>query len=237
MKYSVITRVAALLSAVILLIGYVPAFANAAEKDGVTVCLHYERPDGNYEGWSVWFWVEGSDAADVPLQENAGEMTASFSVPDGATSVGFIVKQPNWAAKDVDKDQFVDVAACLSGTVHVYVASGVEGHEMMYGEDVITGVKVKEVVYREGTGVIAELTQPVPDVENAFLLTGPEGDVAISSVCEEGSSYTLVTDRPLDKMGVYMLSCQGTEYSVRMPNVYSTEEFEEIGRASCRERV
>ena len=144
MKNSLITRLTALLTAFLLLIGLVPGFAEAAGNDGVTLCLHYDRPDDNYDGWSVWFWVEGSDAADVPLQEENGEMVARFSVPEGASSVGFIVKQPNWAAKDVDKDQFVDVAACLSGTVHVSVKSGVEGYEMAYGEDVITGIKVKE---------------------------------------------------------------------------------------------
>ena len=110
MKNSLITRLTALLTALLLIIVCVPNFAEAAGNDGVTLCLHYDRPDDNYDGWSVWFWVEGSDAADVPLQEENGEMVARFSVPEGASSVGFIVKQPNWAAKDVDKDQFVDVA-------------------------------------------------------------------------------------------------------------------------------
>lgn len=67
MKHSWKNRIAALLTAALLLISLVPSSALAAESDGVTVCLHYDRPDGNYEGWSVWFWVEGSDAADVPL--------------------------------------------------------------------------------------------------------------------------------------------------------------------------
>jgi len=226
MKYSGITRFAALLTALVLLLGCVPAFVTAAETEGVTVCLHYNRPDGNYEGWSVWFWVEGGDAADIPLSECNGDMTACFPVPDGATNVGFIVKQPNWAAKDVDMDQFIDVAECLSGTVHVFVASGVEGYEMTYGDDVITGIKVKEAVYQEGTGIVAELTETLPDAENAFRLSGTEGDVAIASVTSEGSRYILATEEPLDRMGVYTLSCQGADYTVRMPNVYSTDEFE-----------
>lgn len=137
MNYSIKTRIMALLTAMMLLISCMPIFEAAATTNEVTLCLHYDRPDGNYEGWSVWFWVEGSDAADVPLMEENGEMVATFTVPTGADRVGFIVKQPNWAAKDVDKDQFIDVAACISGTVHVYVSSGVEGYEMVYGDDVV----------------------------------------------------------------------------------------------------
>ena len=226
MKHSWKNRLAALLTAALLLISWVPVSAQAAENDGVTVCLHYDRPDGNYEGWSVWFWVEGSDAADVPLKLEDGEMTAAFAVPDGATSVGFIVKQPDWAAKDVEKDQFIDVSGFLSGTVHVTVLSGVEGYEMISGEDVITGIKVKSAVYREETGITVELTQPVADADTAFVLSGLEGELAIASVTGEGSRYVLTTEAPLNKMGVYTLTCQGASYIVRMPNVYSTEEFE-----------
>ena len=226
MKHSWKNRIAALLTAALFLISLLPASALAAESDGVTVCLHYDRPDGNYEGWSVWFWVEGSDAADVPLKLVDGEMTAAFAVPDGATSVGFIVKQPNWAAKDVEKDQFIDVAEYLSGTVHVYVQSGVEGYSLAAGEDVATGIKVKEAVYKEGTGITTVLTQSVPDPETAFSLWDSEEEIMIQSVTEEGSRYIITTEEPLNKMGTYTLSCHGAEYPVRMPNLYSTEEFE-----------
>ena len=227
MKGTFLTRVTALLTAMVLLLGCIPGLAEAAHNDGLILCLHYDRSDDVYSGWSVWFWVEGSDAADVPLQEEDGEMVAKFSVPKGASSVGFIVKQPNWAAKDVDKDQFIDVADCLSGTVHVSVTSGVEGYEMTYGEDVVTGIQVKEVVYQEEEGIRVVLTQPLPDGDAGFTLSGPAGAVEIASVTADGSNYTLTTAQPLHLLDVYTLTCQGVEYTVRMPNVYSTQAFEE----------
>ena len=225
MKRTVITRIAGILAVLVLLAGCLPVLA-AKEDTDLTICLHYNRPDGNYDGWSVWFWVEGGDAGDMPLTEEEGEMTALFTVPDGADRVGFIVKQPNWAAKDVDADQFIDVAECLSGTVHVYVASGVEGYEMVYGDDVVTGIKVKEAVYQEDKGISVVMTQPLPDAQHAFTLTGTEGEIGLT-VTGEGSSFLLTTPQPLDLMGMYTLNCQGKEYVVRMPNVYSTEEFEQ----------
>ena len=220
-------RISAWLAAALLLFSCLPLSGMAATDDDVSVCLHYDRPDGNYDGWSVWFWVEGSDSADIPLTDAGGERIAVYKVPEGASSVGFIVKQPNWAAKDVDMDQFVDVSACISGTVHVYVDAGVEGYEMVLDDDVITGVKVKEVLYKENTGVVVTLSEHLEDYQTAFTLAGSDGDVLISSVTYDGSSYILSTETPLDKMDAYILTCQGASYSVRMPNVYSTAEFED----------
>lgn len=41
-------------------------------------CIN-NRPDSNYAGWSVWFWVEGSDIRVV--------MTVQLSDPDNAFCV------------------------------------------------------------------------------------------------------------------------------------------------------
>ena len=43
------------------------AFANVPQvrADGqVKLKLHYNRPDGAYDGWMVWFWAEGQEGAD-----------------------------------------------------------------------------------------------------------------------------------------------------------------------------
>lgn len=222
MKYSSIVRVAALLTAVMVLFGCIPGFAEASEQD-VTICLHYNRPDGSYEGWSVWFWVDGKDAADVPLQEQNGEMTASFVVPQGAVSVGFIVKQPNWAEKDVDKDQFIDVADYLSGTVHVYVESGVEGYTVKTEKDVKTGVKIKEAVYREGVGIQATMTEAIPDYQEGFSVSG----MTIREVGDTGDGkYIITTEEKPDPFGSYTLSYGDAVCEILLPTIYSTEEFE-----------
>ncbi|MBR1972692.1 MAG: type I pullulanase [Oscillospiraceae bacterium] len=225
MKRNLLTRSAAALLAAVLLLSCIGLPALAAE--GLTIRLHYDRPDGDYTDWSVWFWVEGSDAADVPLTETDGEMTADFSVPAGASEVGFIVKLPNWAAKDVDKDQFIDVSPYLSGTVHVYVKSGVEGYEVKLDSGVITGIKVKDAAYNEDRGILVTTGAPLKNVETAFTVEGPEGLLSIASVEEEGGSYVITTETPLDLYSTYTLHCEGAGYVIRMPSVYSTEDFEE----------
>ena len=228
MDKKTIVRVMALVLAAIMLLGVLITPALAAEGNGVVIKLHYNRPDGDYTDWSVWFWNLGAEGTDIPLAQENGEMVATFPVDPGVTSVGFIVKLPGWAAKDVNEDQFIDVAAYTSGTVHVYVESGVKGYELALGEDVVSGIKVRDTLYREGVGVRLALTAAISDYSNAFTVTGPEGELTITSVTDDGSNtYTIITETPLDPYCDYTLTYAGQNYEIRMPNVYSTAAFEE----------
>ena len=223
MKRTLLVRIVAGLLVLVLALGLIATPALAAET-GVTVKLHYNRPDGNYDGWSVWFWVDGVESADVPFAEENGQMVAGYAVPEGATSVGFIVKQPDWAAKDVDKDQFIDVAAYLSGVVHVYVEAGVEGYEVKLDSNVATGVKIKEAVYKDGVGIQVTMTEAVSDYAAGFAVSG----MTVASVDETGAgSYLITTAEPMDPFASYTLTYGDSTAGIRMPNVYSTREFED----------
>ena len=226
MKRKFVSRLIAGLLAVLLALGCFASAVFAAEAEGVTIKLHYNRPDGVYDDWSVWFWVDGLESVDAPFAEEDGEMVASYAVPEGASSVGFIVKLPNWAAKDVDMDQFIDVASYLSGTVHVYVESGVEGYELKESDDVKIGIKVKEAAYSIGEGIEVAMTA-VLDSTDGFAVTGPDGVLTVTAVADQGSGkYLITTEEELDLNGSYTLVYEGAEYQIRMPNIYSTESFE-----------
>lgn len=227
MQKQSITRVIAVVLAVVLLLGNVILPAMAADgEDRVTIKLHYNRPDGDYSDWSVWFWNYGHDGTDIPFAEENGEMVATFEAGVGITQVGFIVKLPNWAAKDVNEDQFIDIAAYLSGTVHVYVQSGVKGYELVPGDDVVSGVKLTKVVYKEGSGIQVTMTASIGDGKEAFTITGPDGNVEIASVSASGNFYSIKTTEPLSLYSSYTLTYDGNAYNISMPNVYSTESFE-----------
>ena len=228
MKRNVLARTVALVLVALMVLGIIAMGASAAEEDGVVIKLHYNRPDGVYDDWSVWFWNLGKDGADIPFAEENGEMVATFPVEPGATSVGFIVKLPGWAAKDVNEDQFIDVAAFISGTVHVYVESGVPGYTVVNGDDAVIGIKLTGVSYDEkNTNVQVKMTASIGDGTEAFVLTGPEGVITPVSVTEDASHiYTLALEQPLDLYSSYTLTYDGQDYGVKLPNVYSTEEFE-----------
>lgn len=200
-----------------------------ARADGeLKLRLHYHRDDGAYDGWMVWFWAEGQEGADYPFAEEDGGMVATMDVQAGTTSVGFIVKTSDWT-KDVDADQFIDISEMVSGTVDVYVESGVEGYTKEYGDDAVTGTKLKSAVYNGDTTITATMTGAIEgNAASAFELRSKEGAVEISSV-EEGKDflYTITLAGELDNTKSYFITFDGTELQVQMPIIYSTEEFEE----------
>ena len=226
MKNSALSRIMALLLAAILLLSLVfPVVADST--GGVTIKLHYHRPDGEYADWSVWFWNFGQEGKDIPFAEEDGDMVATFQVDPAATKVGFIVKLPGWAAKDVNEDQFIDVSTYSSGTVHVYVESGVKGHEIVLGDDVESGIKLTAVTYTEGKDYVGvQLTASIGDGKGAFAINGPDGPLTITAVTAMGSYYNVKFEAPLDLFSSYTLIYDGAEYKISMPNVYSTDSFE-----------
>ena len=221
-----------LLAAVLLLslalAGIGPVYAQAA-GGGVTVKLHYHRPDGDYDGWDVWFWAEGKDGAGYPFAEEDGEMVATFAAEAGVTRIGYIVRTASWE-KDVDMDQFIDISDVVSGTIHVYVESGVEGYTRENGGDAVTGVKVSSAKYDHASGtVIVKMTGTLSgDPASAFTLSEAGGaKIAIQSAEKKGDTEIALTPAaPLDENKSYQLEYDGAAYTVVMPILYSTEEFE-----------
>ena len=200
----------------------------ADEADGVVIKLHYNRPDGSYDGWDVWFWAEGKDGNGYPFAEEDGEMVSTFTAEAGVARVGFIVRTASWD-KDVNADQFIDIADVVSGTVHVYVESGIEGYTRELGENAVTGLKILGVRYDMDKNVITVTTTgEVPDSEDSFTVSEEgSGGVAIISVKQSGEwKYELTPESPLDMSGAYKLEYDGTKYDVVLPNIYSTESFE-----------
>lgn len=215
----------AAMMAVSLMAGVIGAPIAAKADEGAVIKLHYNRPDGDYAPWRVWFWETGGEGGDYYFEETDGEQVATFNVSPGVTSVGFIVRTEEWA-KDVEKDQFIDIPEVISGTVHVYVESGVEGFTREYGDDIVTGIKLTGAVYDGEGSVEVTLTAPVEDPKKAFAIVGGEGKAGIAGVEASGSSYTLTLEAALDPFGSYVIVFDGNEYKVSMPNVYSTDSFE-----------
>ena len=231
MKKHLFIRSAAILLALMLAVGMILCPAMAAQPDSsdkVVIKLHYNRPDGVYDDWSVWFWNLGQEGTDIPFAVEDGEQVATFTVAAGVTSVGFIVKLPGWAAKDVNMDQFIDVAAYISGTVHVYVESGVEGFTIKLGDDVVSGIKVKSATFKEELGIQVVLTSEIADFATAFTVIGPDGAMEIDGTFITGTGrYTIKTKEALDLYASYSVIYNDEEYEIKMPNVYSTKAFED----------
>ena len=160
-KISMLLAVVMLLS-VIMVPGVFTVSASAAEGP-VTIKFHYDRPDGNYEGWDLYSWGGIDSAADFVEEE--GEMVATISADANPASIGFIVREggDGWTGKDPDGDRFVeavyaDLAMVQAGTLHVYCTSGTADFTVEEGDDVVKGeasadseydITIKVHYYRE----------------------------------------------------------------------------------------
>lgn len=226
-------KVSAFLVAMALLVTQILVsvpMAMAAEAGGDLILkVHYHREDANYDDWTIWLWeLGGGDAIDAPLVDEDGEMVATMTVTPGITSVGYIVRQPDWT-KDVDMDQFIDISEMVSGTVHIYVESGVEGYTKEYGGDAVLGTKLRSAVYgHDGTIAVTMTGEIEGGLDGVFTVEGKDGGVAVSGVAEGSGEFTYIVTlaQELDPFKSYSITYDGSQYKVSIPSVYSTEDFE-----------
>lgn len=197
----------------------------AKADETLTIKLHYNRPDGNYERWTVWFWAGGDGSAYEFAEEN-GEMVATYVVPDGASEVGYIVRLGEWEKKDIDSDQFIDVSAYISGTIHAYVQSGEAGCTIDDSQ-AKSGTKLTSAKYNGETITVKIAGKYEDDLSNAFTVTGSEGTIAVTDVTGTGGSYILKLASELDMTKSYEIKYADVTYSITMPDYYSTVGFEE----------
>ena len=154
-------------------------------------------------------------------------MVATKTVAPGVMSVGFIVRTEDWT-KDFDGDQFIDISEMVSGTVHIYVESGVEGYTKEYGDNVVVGTKLKSAVYNDDGTITVTMTGEIEaDLNSVFSVSGKDGGVAVSGVTAgEDFVYTVTLGSELDPFKNYTITYDGTAYKVNVPSVYSTDAFE-----------
>ncbi len=223
-------RLGCLMLALLVLVS-VSGMVFASEGEGVTLVLHYHRPDGKYDDWDVWCWPANGDGKAYAFEPEGDGVAAVIPVPAGVTSVGYIVRQGGDAwGKDVSQDQFITFPEVKSGTIHVYVEAGVPTSEYEYGEDAVVVHRASEVSYNQNTGaVVVILTAPLTtDPAEAFALYDARGEsIAITGVeAISDRTFSLMPAEEIDLFSSYSLTFNGESYNVKIPNVYSTEAFE-----------
>uniref|UniRef100_UPI004055EA22 type I pullulanase n=1 Tax=Agathobacter sp. TaxID=2021311 RepID=UPI004055EA22 len=215
------------------------------DTNSITLKLHYNREDGNYDygtpddtsdDWNVWIWGFGSARYDF-VEEN-GEMVATIELKDAGRSVSsmwYRIRRGDWKENDHNaKDQSIDLSDVVSGTVHYYVESGVWGGVRVLGADAVVGCKITSAEYNRSTNrIVAETSIPIQgSYEKAFAVTctTDEKTVAISGVEENGCTYTITLDDNLSSIEAllksYSLAFDGYDYTLTMPNIYGSAEFE-----------
>ena len=123
-------RVRAMFLALLMVFSTIFTVVTPAEvkADGTkTVIIHYNREDGNYDGWDVWHWnKDANDGMATPFSysDDFGKVCVIQRSGD-LKELGFIIRTEDWS-KDYDQDQFITVAGDVT---EVWINSGVEGYK------------------------------------------------------------------------------------------------------------
>ncbi|MFJ2933446.1 pullulanase-type alpha-1,6-glucosidase [Streptomyces sp. NPDC087219] len=81
--------------------------------DKTKAVLHYQRPDGNYEGWGLHTWTGAAQPTDwskplMPTRTDAYGAVYEVPLTDGASSLSYILHKGD--EKDLPTDQSLDLA-------------------------------------------------------------------------------------------------------------------------------
>ena len=212
------------------------------DKNEITLRLHYTREDNDYTGWNVWAWPAGMEGAGYEFDATGenGEKVVTFTLKGRETTYfNYIIRKrvdgEDWAEKDLEDDQKIDLTDVLSGTVDYYVESGVSGGKRVLGDDVLLGAKILSVTYNRTNNTIKVVTgmSVIGKPDEVFTLKGANGKaIPVSKVNVSGNKkeYTLTPGEDLSSMEAmakkYILAFDGYDYPVVMPSVYSSDEFE-----------
>ncbi|MEU8623087.1 pullulanase-type alpha-1,6-glucosidase [Streptomyces sp. NPDC048623] len=84
-----------------------------APQDRTKAVLHYQRPDGNYDGWGLHLWTGAAQPTDwskplLPTRFDAYGAVYEVPLAEGASSLSYIVHKGD--QKDLPTDQSLDLA-------------------------------------------------------------------------------------------------------------------------------
>ncbi len=202
-----------------------------AADDGITVKFYYNRPDGDYENWSLWIWdPDGTSDIATPteLTEENGKMVGIVHIKTGTTRLGYIARLGNWEAKDINEDQFLDITGVLSGTIEFYIESGVKGGTKVLGDDVVEGVTVVASRYTTKDSRIQIKLSSAPEGEvtkGTFGIKNIAGEIEVLETKVVGQ-FIYLTVPELDITKTHWIIFEDREYEIKMPDFYAEEEFE-----------
>jgi pullulanase len=191
----------------------------------ITVRFHYHRPNGDYEGWNGWIWDnDGISQVNPPydLVEENGEMIATVKLKPGTCQVGYIFRLGMWVDRDIYEDQFVDITGIISGTVDVYVESGVKGHTVVLADDVISGyIPMTGRILPNREQIMVRMSSAMTDRvvdENTFEVYCNGEKLAVTKIMNVNQYYYLNVSEELVP-GIYTVSIDGIDISINFDGI------------------
>lgn len=160
--------------------------------DEASICIHYSRPDGNYDSWALWLWADGAEGAEYAFNgvDSFGAVasyplsTWGLTGADGE-QLGFIVKSAgSWNAKDTDADRFVDFEALTpweDDSYHIYLNSG--DAAIYTTPDLVLADEISAAYFGSFTSITVQTSNPMSSAKLTISKDGTttERDIEVES--------------------------------------------------------
>ncbi len=202
------------------------------ESDDVTVEIHYDRTDNKESEWNVWLWADNQGGQAIQFEEVNGEYVATYTVSEEdvpfINTLKYKIRKGEWEAEEAERQ--IDLSNVVAGKVCSYINA--DGTYSNATTQAVKGTKLKSVEYnRNNNTIVVDATGLVTDPNTDFVIKKADKTVInITDITTVGTTYYISIEEDLTSLimscGSYTLTYDDIEYSVKMPNLYKSEEFE-----------
>lgn len=229
-------RIIAVVLTMMLVVGcfVIPSAFVGAAAEATTVNIHYLRDDKAYGDWDVWAWADGLEGNGYAFTDSgdANGAVATITITEATPKLGFIIRKPDWSAKDPEPDRYVDLSSVVSGTVEVYCKTGEEEFRTDYS-GAKSGLKIKTAEAISHTEIEFSLTMAPTDddtiTNDDFSIVSAGGqEVVINAVRlnVDNGVIELADTESLDYSKEYTITFRDSSMKLTLPDYFSSEEFE-----------
>ena len=205
----------------------------------VTLNVHYYRFNNDYDEWDVWAWLDpnhGGEGYAFTGEDDFGKTTSIVyeNVVDAREDgIGIIIRKPDWSAKDIEFDRFINLAyANNNGEINAYLVQS--NSEIVFtAEDAvkdlaITSAKmdsVNEISFITNVKMSKDLS-----LENVTLKENGEViKVKSLEINENLTSGKIVTEKDLSLTNEYNLEIDGyLSKDVTLGKIFNSDEFADL---------
>ncbi|MDU2490406.1 MAG: type I pullulanase [Clostridium celatum] len=205
----------------------------------VTLNVHYYRFNNDYDEWDVWTWLDpnhGGEGHAFTGEDDFGKTTSIVyeNVVDARKDgIGIIIRKPDWSAKDIEFDRFINLAyANNNGEINTYLVQS--NSEIVFrAEDAVKDLaittakldSINEISFITNVKMSKDL-----NVENVTLKeNGEVVKVKGLEINENLTSGKVLTEKDLSLNNEYTLEIDGyVGKTVTLGKIFNSEEFEEL---------
>ena len=180
----------------------------------------YVKPDKDFEDWNIWMWSAGFEGMQKNFTSFEGDTaTTRFLVPEGASTVSFIIRKGNWVEKDpfesdrnitLDPNSNITKVTVTSGEKDYFQVPSIKDAEVNINDkSILFRYRDKDLYFNNAQDGIQSVKVKVKDESGESNLydmpydsTNQYFEYKLNDIQEGRYEYTFIVDGQEGKSGV-----------------------------------